>query len=87
MGKHCVPVDWKLLVSEDDVPAHDHIRCHQLREGDVLSMLLTKFEGQRAKVLVIINTEDNYSIKPHFMKGRLLVHRFFNDIVVYNILL
>ena len=74
MGKHCVSVDWKLLVSED-VPAYDHICCHQLREGDVLSTLLTKFVGQHTKALILLSARDNYSIAPEVMKGRLFVLR------------
>ena len=64
-----MPVDWKPLVT-DDVQAQ-HIRCHELQEGDELSMLVANFKGQHAKALILINTQDNYSIAPQFLEGRV----------------
>ncbi len=63
----CVPVDWKILVT-DDVQSQ-HIRCHPLQDGDELSMLVSNFKEQHAKAVILINTQDNYSIAPQFLKG------------------
>ena len=67
----CVPVDWKVLVS-DDVES-EHIRCHGLRDGDDLSMLVANFKGQHAKALILLNTQENYSIAPQFLEGTMTV--------------
>ncbi|XP_064393609.1 uncharacterized protein LOC135341066 isoform X2 [Halichondria panicea] len=63
----CVAVDWKIMVT-DDVQSH-HIRCHQLQAGDKLSVLLSNFKKQHAKAVILINTQDNYSIVPQFLEG------------------
>ncbi len=67
----CVPVDWKILVT-DDVQSQ-HIRCHPLQEGDELSMLVSNFREQHAKAVILINTQDNYSIAPQFLEGQCCV--------------
>ncbi len=66
----CVVVDWKILVT-DDVQSH-HIRCHQLQDGDKLSMLVSNFKEQHAKAVILINTQDNYSIVPQFLEGEFV---------------
>ncbi len=66
----CVPaVEWKLLVTGDGVQSQ-HIRCHQLIEGDDLSMLVSDFKEKHAKAVILINTHDSYSIAPQFLKGQ-----------------
>ena len=66
----CVPVDWKPLVT--DSIESQHIRCHELQEGNELSMLVANFKGQHAKALVLINTQDNYSFAPQFLEGKII---------------
>ena len=63
-----VPVDWKILVT-DDVQSH-HIRCHELQDGDELSMLVSNFKDQHAKAVILINTQNNYSIVPQFLESK-----------------
>ena len=72
-----MPVDWKPLVI-DDVESQ-HIRCHELQEGDELSMLVANFKAKHAKALILINTQDNYSIASQFLEGR--VHYFIYALV------
>ncbi len=61
-------VDWNIMVTADDVQSH-HIRCHQLQVGDELSMLVSNFKKQHAKAVILINTQDNYSIALQFLEG------------------
>ena len=62
-------MDWKPLVT-DNVESQ-HIRCHELHEGDELSMLVANFKAQHAKAVILINTQDNYFIAPRFLEGRV----------------
>ena len=70
--ENCVPVNWMPLVT-DDVESHimqeKHIRCHELHKGDELSMLVANLEEQQAEALILINTQNNYSIAPQFLEG------------------
>ena len=61
------PVDWKLLVSED--VQSQHIRWHELQAGDDLPKLIADFQNAYAMAVVLINTTDNYSLHPSFLKG------------------
>ncbi len=69
----CVPVDWKILVT-DDVQSQ-HIRCHPLQDGDELSMLVSNFKEQHAKAVILVNTQDNYSIDRQFLEGECVQGR------------
>ena len=73
----CVAVDWKIMVT-DDVQSH-HIRCHQLQAGDKLSVLLSNFKKQHAKAVILINTQDNYSIVPQFLEGEFVSDKVTNS--------
>ena len=66
------PVDWKLLVTEDI--EYPHIRCHKLQAGDNLPQLIAGFQKVQAYAVVLINTSDNYSLRPTFLSGTLEGH-------------
>lgn len=62
------PVDWKLLVTTDDMESQN-IRCHELQPEDNLSHLIADFQKVHALAVVLINTSDNYCLHPNFLKG------------------
>ena len=62
------PVDWKLLVTTEDIESQ-HIRCHELQTGDKLSELVAGFQNSYAVAVVLINSNDNYSLHPTFLAG------------------
>ena len=61
----CVPVDWKLIVTED--VQSQHIRCHELKFDDNLVDLVYRFKKTYAKAVVLINTQENYNIAPQLL--------------------
>lgn len=63
----CVAVDWRILTAED--VQSQHIRCHQLHPDDDLAMLVSNFKEGHAKAVILVNTQENYSIAPQFLKG------------------
>ena len=63
-----MPVDWILLVANK--VQGQHIRCHTLQQGDNLSFLIATSKAQQAEAIILINTQDNYSIAPQFQEGR-----------------
>jgi len=67
LTKKSVPVDWKLFVAED--VQSQHIRYHELQAGDNLPKLVADFQNAYAMAVVLINTSDNYSLHPSFLKG------------------
>lgn len=67
------PVDWKLLVAEDDVQSQ-HIRCHKLQMGDNLSDLIDTFQKAHAVAVVLINTSESNILDPSFIKGTKKSH-------------
>ena len=68
-----VPVDWKILVRDNFKVESVNIRCHELQSGDDLAMLVSIFEQAHAEAVILINTQENYSIAPHFLKGTVCV--------------
>ena len=67
-----IPVDWKLLVTED--VESQHVRCHELQAGDNLSELIAGFQKACAVAVVLINTSDNYILHPSFLLGMQECH-------------
>ena len=57
-------VDWKILVIED--VQSQNIRCHELKAGDQLHELLEHFQSFYTKAVVLINTQENYTLAPEF---------------------
>jgi len=72
LTKKSVPVDWKLFVAED--VQSQHIRWHELQAGDDLPKLIADFQKAYAMAVVLINTSDNYSLHPSFLKGTQSSH-------------
>ena len=62
-----VPVDWQLIVTED--VRSQHIRCHELQDGDNLRELIAGFRKAYTVAVVLINTSDNYILQPSFLSG------------------
>ena len=62
-----VLVDWKIIVN-DDIQSQ-HIRCHTLQPGDKVKDLISSFRKALAKAVVLINTQDNYTLAPEFTEG------------------
>ena len=53
-------VDWQLLV--EGRGERENICCHQLQGGEQLSQLLETFKENFSKVVVLINTSDDYNL-------------------------
>lgn len=68
-----VPVDWKLLVTSDDVECQ-HIRCYELQDGDNLPELIAGFLKACAVAIVLINTTDDYILHHSFLSGMQECH-------------
>ena len=62
-----VLIDWKIIVN-DDIQSQ-HIRCHALQPGDKVKDLISSFKRALAKAVVLINTQDNYTLAPEFTEG------------------
>ena len=60
-------VDWTVIALEDI--KCQHIRCHQLQVNDRLKELVSNFKKAHAVAVVLINTQQNYSIAPHSFEG------------------
>ena len=66
-----MPLDWTTLVTFDaheHVEAH-HIFCYQLKIGDNLSILVPSFQQRCVEAVIIINTENSYSISSFSLEG------------------
>ena len=61
------PVDWKLLVTED--VECQHIRYHELRDGENFLELITDLQKAHTLAVVLINTSENYSLCASFLIG------------------
>lgn len=62
-----VPVDWKLLVTTESMECQN-IRCHKLQAGDNILQLIASFQRKHAVAVVLINTNNNYSLHPSFLE-------------------
>ena len=60
-------MDWKLLLTED--ARRQHIRCHELQDGDNLRELIASFQKAYAVAVVLINTSDDYILQSSFLSG------------------
>ena len=63
-----VQIDWKIIVNNDDIECQ-HIRCHALQPGDSIKELVSTFKKALAKAVVLINTQDNYTLSPELTEG------------------
>ena len=53
----------------DDEVQSQHIRCHVLQPEDNLQELVSTFKKALAKAVVLVNTQDNYTLAPEFTSG------------------
>lgn len=67
MMETAVPVDWKVLVTEN--VESQHIRCHELQPTDQLSSLIPEFQKAYAMAIVLINVDDTYILPEACLKG------------------
>ena len=61
-----IKMDWKCIAIED--VQSQHIRCHELQPGDNVQELFHRFKKAHSKALVLINTQNNYSVDSEFVK-------------------
>lgn len=62
-----IPVNWKIIVNND---VHSqHVGCHALHPGDNAKELVATFRRALAKAVVLVNTQDNYTLAPEFTEG------------------
>ena len=61
------PVDWKLLVTKNK--ECQHVRCYKLQTKDYLPDLIAVFQKTNAVAVVLINTSDDYILRPSFLAG------------------
>ena len=66
-----MPVEWTTIVTK--CVQSQHIHCHELLPEDDLAMLVADFKQAHAKAVILINTQENYSIVPQFLKGIILL--------------
>ena len=59
-------MDWK-CIANDDIQSQ-HIRCHQLQSGDKVQELVHSFRKAHSKALVLINTQNSYSLDSEFVE-------------------
>ena len=57
------PVNWKIIVTEEDLIEGEHICCLQLKEGVDLDQLAEQFQSAHAKALVFVNTRDDLVVE------------------------
>ena len=65
--KKSSPVHWQYLSME--ATEGENIRCHQLQAGDQLVELLKELGESLTKALLLINTEDSYSLPREYILG------------------
>ena len=65
--KYSIPVDWKLLETEDI--EGENIRCHQLQGDELLTELFERYRNSDSKAVVLINTSDDYQLAPDLVSG------------------
>ena len=59
-------LNWELVTTEDI--QCNHIRCHTLKEGDDLPVIVTSLDtNSYVQALILINCEKNYQIDPKFL--------------------
>ena len=61
-----INMDWK-CISNEDVQSQ-HIRCHELQSGDNVFELFHQFKKAHSKALILINTQNNYSLDSEFVE-------------------
>lgn len=61
-----VNMDWKCIANED--VQSQHIRCHELQAGDNVQELVYRFKKAHSKALVLINTQNSYSLDSEFVE-------------------
>ena len=61
-----IKMDWK-CISNEDVQSQ-HIRCHELQSGDNICELFHQFKKAHSKALILINTQNNYSLNSEFVE-------------------
>ena len=54
------PVDWRLLSSFH--VESEHIRIHELKEGDDLKAAIKSYQSAHARAVVIINNEESQTL-------------------------
>ena len=54
------PVDWRLLSSFH--VESEHIRIHELKEGDDLKEAIKSYQSAHARAVVIINNEESQTL-------------------------
>lgn len=57
------PVDWRIIVTEDELVEGEHIRCLQLKEGENVNQLVEQFQSSHAKAVVFVNTRDDFMVE------------------------
>lgn len=61
------PVEWYYLVTENSET--ENIRLHNLQSGEQLPELLSDFQTNDAKAVVLINIEDSYELSGEFVSS------------------
>ena len=61
------PTEWHLLSACDIVD--DHIRVHELREGDNLLDCAKKYQESHAQALIVINTTNESILSPEMSQS------------------
>lgn len=67
LTENLAPVDWKILVTED--VQSQNIRCHDLQAGEKLPSLVTQYQQAYAMAVILLNSEESYSLDPAFLEG------------------
>ena len=57
------PIDWKIIVTEDEPVEGEHILCLQLKEGENLGQLVEQFQSAHTKAVVFVNTRDDFMVE------------------------
>ena len=68
-----VRAEWKTLTAEG--LECQHIRCHQLQKGDILSSLVTKYKKSLAVAVILVNTEDSFQLPQEFKEDTSVVKK------------
>ena len=62
-----VPIPVKVLVTE--AVEGQHIRCHELQQGQSLLELISSCQNSDAKGLILVNNEDTHVLNSEFLVG------------------
>lgn len=57
------------IVIVDTDRSHKHIRCHSLKSGDKLTEIILSLRLKDVVALVLINSNDTYTLAPEFTEG------------------